>query len=204
MRTEPTVSGSTVPPESPPPGASTDQGDFEDFVRARSRALCASAYLLTGDRGFAEDLVQDALARTWRSWKRLHATANAEAYTRRTMYHLHVSAWRRTKVAEISTDRVPERPGGEPDTALRVAVHAALLSLPAKQRAAIVLRYFEDQSEAATAAILDCPLTTVRARVQRGLRRLRHQFPELVLGDPGTRLANWEMEFESVRGEANA
>ncbi|MCC3764269.1 SigE family RNA polymerase sigma factor [Glycomyces sp. TRM65418] len=202
------MSGSTdtsgTPPEPSPPRSPTSQSEFEDFVKARSTALYASAYLLTGDRGFAEDLVQDALARTWRAWKRLHLTANAEAYTRRTMYHLHVSSWRRTKVAEIATEHLPERPGGEPDTALRVAVHAALLSLPAKQRAAIVLRYFEDQTETAAAAILDCPVTTVRARVQRGLRRLRTRFPELVLGDPGTPVSRWEMEFQHVRGEANA
>ncbi|MEV3937043.1 SigE family RNA polymerase sigma factor [Glycomyces sp. NPDC049804] len=202
------MTGSSVPPGEPPGPPlppPTRQSEFEDFVRARSGALCASAYLLTGDRGLAEDLVQDALARTWRSWKRLHRTANAEAYTRRTMYHLHVSRWRRTKVAEVSTEAVPERPGDEPDTALRLAVHAALLSLPAKQRAAIVLRYFEDQTEASAAAILDCPVTTLRARVQRGLRRLRNGFPELVLGgDPGTHLARWETEFANVRGEANA
>ncbi|WP_245680949.1 SigE family RNA polymerase sigma factor [Glycomyces harbinensis] len=195
------MNGPTAPPGAPP----TRQGEFEDFVRARSGALCASAYLLTGDRGLAEDLVQDALARTWRSWKRLHQTANAEAYTRRTMYHLHVSRWRRRKVAEIATDAVPERRFDEPDTALRLAVHAALLSLPATQRAAIVLRYFEDRTETAAAAILDCPVTTLRARVQRGLRRLRNSFPELVvLGDADGRLHRWELEFENVRGEANA
>jgi len=198
------VSGSTAPSGAPP----TRQGEFEDFVRARSGALCASAYLLTGDRGLAEDLVQDALARTWRSWKRLHQTANAEAYTRRTMYHLHVSRWRRRKLAEVATETVPERADSRVDdeaaTALRLAVHAALLSLPAKQRAAIVVRYFEDQTEAAAAAILDCPITTLRARVQRGLRRLRNSFPELVLADHGGHLSRWELEFENVRGEANA
>ena len=190
-----------TPSPGPPPSR---QSEFEDFVRARSGALCASAYLLTGDRGLAEDLVQDALARTWRSWKRLHQAANAEAYTRRIMYHLHVSKWRRKKVAEISTDAVPERYFNEPDTALRMAVHAALLSLPATQRAAIVLRYFEDQTETAAAATLDCPVTTLRARVQRGLRRLRNSVPELVLADTGSRLSQWELEFENVRGEANA
>ncbi|WP_240037499.1 SigE family RNA polymerase sigma factor [Glycomyces paridis] len=197
------MSGSTVPSGAPP----TRQGEFEDFVRARSGALCAAAFLLTGDRGLAEDLVQDALARTWRSWKRLHRTANAEAYTRRTMYHLHVSRWRRRKVAEIATDAVPEPDGvdGEADTALRLAVHAALLSLPAKQRAAIVVRYFEDQTEASAAAILDCPVTALRSRVQRGLRRLRTSFPELVvLGDSGQRVDRWEAEFVTMRGEANA
>ncbi len=121
------------------------------------------------------------------------------------MYHLHVSRWRRTKVKEFTTEAVPdERAGDEPDTELRLTVHAALLSLPATQRAAIVLRYFEDHTEASAAAILDCPVTTLRARVQRGLRRLRNGFPELVLGDPGKHLARWELEFENVRGEANA
>lgn len=151
--------------------------------------------------------MQDALARTWRSWKRLHRTANAEAYTRRTMYHLHVSRWRRTKVAEFATDAVPDRADtrGEADAALRLIVHAALLSLPAKQRAAIVVRYFEDQTEASAAAILDCPVATLRARVQRGLRRLRSTLPELVLeGDPEVQLAQWEREFQTERGERHA
>lgn len=197
------MSGPSAPAGAPP----TRQAEFEDFVRARSKALCASAYLLTGDRGLAEDLVQDALARTWRAWKRLHRTANAEAYTRRVMYHQHVSRWRRTKVAEIVVDEVPERADtqGATDTALRLAVHAALLSLPATQRAAIVLRYFEDQTDAAAAAILDCPVTTLRARVQRGLRRIRGAFPELVLeGDPEAQLAQWEREFQTERGERRA
>ncbi|WP_335987365.1 SigE family RNA polymerase sigma factor [Glycomyces sp. MUSA5-2] len=191
-------------PSAPPGAPQTRQGEFEDFVRARSRSLCASAYLLTGDRGLAEDLVQDALARTWRAWKRLHRTANAEAYTRRTMYHLHVSRWRRTKVAEIAVDAVPERAAQEQDTTLRLAVHAALLSLPPNQRAAIVLRYFEDRTEAAAAAVLDCPVTTLRARVQRGLRNLRNRFPHLVLGDADVQLAQWEREFTIEIGERNA
>ena len=75
----------------------------------------------------------------------------------------------------ITTEAVPERAGNKPDTELRLAVHAALLSLPATQRAAIVLRYFEDHTEASAAAILDCPVTTLRARVQRGLRRFQER-----------------------------
>jgi RNA polymerase sigma-70 factor (sigma-E family) len=141
----------------------------------------SSAFLLTGDRGLAEDLVQDALARTWRSWKRLHEEANAEAYTRRTMYHLHVSAWRRRRVAELSTDAPPEVAGEDPDTAMQVAVHAALLTLPAKQRAAVVLRYFEDLTEAAAAEILGCPVSTLRARTQRALKRLRTTLPDVAM-----------------------
>ncbi|WP_245598414.1 SigE family RNA polymerase sigma factor [Glycomyces arizonensis] len=163
------MDGSTAPPLS----------EFDDFVRARSAALTASAFLLTGDRGLAEDLVQDALARTWRAWKRLHRSQNAEAYTRRTMYHLHVSRWRRRRVAETATETPPEPGGADPDVALRLAVHAALLSLPAKQRAAVVLRYFEDMTESDAAATLGCPVSTLRTRTQRALRGLRRGFPEL-------------------------
>jgi DNA-directed RNA polymerase specialized sigma24 family protein len=74
--------------------------DFDSFVRTRTPALLRSAYLLTGDQHLAEDLVQAALARTHRSWKQLHYSGNAEAYTRKTMYHLQVSWWRRRRVAE--------------------------------------------------------------------------------------------------------
>ncbi|GAB3231862.1 SigE family RNA polymerase sigma factor [Glycomyces halotolerans] len=173
------MNGPTAPPGAPP----TRLSEFEDFVKARSGALTASAFLLTGDRGLAEDLVQEALARTWRAWKRLHRSQNAEAYTRRTMYHLHVSRWRRTKVAEIATEVLPEAGGEDPDAALRLAVHAALLSLPAKQRAAVVLRYFEDLTETAAAETLGCPVSTLRARTQRALKRLRQHFPELSFPD---------------------
>ncbi|WP_051325789.1 SigE family RNA polymerase sigma factor [Glycomyces tenuis] len=176
--------------------------EFEDFVKARSGALCASAFLLTGDRGLAEDLVQEALARTWRAWKRLHHARNAEAYTRRTMYHLHVSRWRRTRIAEITTEAPPERPGRAPDTALRLAVHAALLSLPATQRAAIVLRYFEDLTEPAAAEMLGCPVSTLRARVRRGLRRLRQGFPELEFTEFPS--AQAELGFNALKGESHA
>lgn len=169
------MNGPTAPPGAPPLRLS----EFEDFVRSRAAALTASAFLLTGDRGLAEDLVQEALARTWRAWKRLHRTENAEAYTRRTMYHLHVSRWRRAKVTEAP----PETGGADADIALRLAVHAALLSLPAKQRAAVVLRYFEDLTEAEAAETLGCPVSTLRARAQRALKRLRRDFPELRFPD---------------------
>lgn len=89
------------PPAPPPPGGA----DFDEFVRARTPALLRSAYLLTGDQHLAEDLVQSALARTHRAWRRLRHTGNAEAYARRTMYHLQVSWWRRRRVAELLPDR---------------------------------------------------------------------------------------------------
>lgn len=125
--------------------------EFDSFVRTRTPALLRSAYLLTGDQHLAEDLVQSALARTHRSWRRLHHSGNAEAYTRKTMYHLQVSWWRRGRVAESLAGEVPEprRRGGEPDhaqqTTLRLTLRAALLKLSAKQRAVLVLRFFEDR-----------------------------------------------------------
>lgn len=82
--------------------------EFDSFVRARTPALLRSAYLLTGDQHLAEDLVQSALARTHQSWRRLHDAGNAEAYTRKTMYHLQVSWWRRGRVAESLTGELAE------------------------------------------------------------------------------------------------
>ncbi len=73
--------------------------EYERFVRTRTPALLRSAYLLTGDQHLAEDLVQEALSRTHRAWRRLHETGNAEAYTRKIMYHTQVSLWRRRRVA---------------------------------------------------------------------------------------------------------
>jgi DNA-directed RNA polymerase specialized sigma24 family protein len=83
--------------------------DFDTFFRRRSPALLKAAYLLTGDRGLAEDLVQEALARSYRVWPRLVAQGNPESYTRRVMYNLQVSRWRPRRFAEVQTDRVPDR-----------------------------------------------------------------------------------------------
>ena len=97
--------------------------DYADFVRSRTHALLRSAYLLTGDQHLAEDLVQEALARTHRAWARLERAGNAEAYTRKVMYHAQVSVWRRPKVAEALPGELPDRPAGrgdDPAEAVRV------------------------------------------------------------------------------------
>src|SRR4051812_46016074 len=100
---------------------------YADFVRERSHALLRSAFLLTGDQHLAEDLVQEALARTHRAWSRLERPGNAEAYARRVMYHAQVSLWRRPKVAEALPGDSLERHGGSTDDPAEAAVHRIAL-----------------------------------------------------------------------------
>ncbi len=159
-------------------------GDFEAFVRTRQRSLLRSAYMLTGDQHLAEDLVQSALARTHQSWSRLTDPANAEAYTRKVMYHLQVSWWRRNRVPESMTDVSPEpRPTGGPGEATgltnRMTIQAALLKLSAKQRAVLILRFFEDRTEVQTAEVLGVTVGTVKSQTAKALARLRAVAPEL-------------------------
>jgi RNA polymerase sigma factor (sigma-70 family) len=126
--------------------------------------------------------VQSALVRTHRSWRRLHRTDNAEAYTRRTMYHLQVSWWRRYGRGPLELD-VVGRAGSvadhAPATALRLSLRAALLKLGPRQRAVIVLRFFEDLTEAETADVLDVTVGTVKSQTAKALARLRTLAPEL-------------------------
>jgi RNA polymerase sigma-70 factor (sigma-E family) len=154
---------------------------FNSFVRARTPALVRSAYLLTGDQHLAEDLVQSALARTHRSWRRLRDTGNAEAYTRTVMYHLQVSWWRRRRVREFTPGDLPDIQHGDHagPTAVRLTLRAALQKLSAKQRAVLVLRFFEDRSEAEAADVLGVTVGTVKSQTARALARLRVVAPEL-------------------------
>ncbi|MET7374983.1 SigE family RNA polymerase sigma factor [Micromonospora arida] len=159
--------------------------EFDSFVRTRTPALLRSAYLLTGDQHLAEDLVQSALARTHRSWNRLHRAGNAEAYTRKTMYHLQVSWWRRRRVPESMPGDLPEPRGGgsvsdhAQQTSLRLTLKSALLRLSPKQRAVLVLRFFEDRSEAETADLLGVTVGTVKSQTAKSLAKLRAVAPEL-------------------------
>lgn len=152
------------------------RAEFEGFVRARSPALIRSAYLLTGDQQLAEDLVQSALVRTHRAWGRVERLGNAEAYTRRAMYHLQVSFWRRRRVTEVYSQAIPEasvEPGTAEALARRDALRQALAQLTNKQRAVLILRYYEDRSVAETAQILRCGIGTVKSQTAVALKRLR-------------------------------
>jgi RNA polymerase sigma-70 factor (sigma-E family) len=162
--------------------------EFSSFARDRSPALLRSAYLLTGDQQLAEDLVQASLARTYVAWRRLDHPANAEAYTRKVMYRLQISSWRRRKLRESVTADLPEprREGRDPTDAVdtRIVLHAALLKLPPRQRAVLVLRFFEDRTEAEAADLLEITVGTVKSQAAKGLARLRAIAPELA--DPYT------------------
>ncbi len=150
--------------------------EFAEFVAARYRALVRTGLLLTGDTGHAEDLAQSALIKTYLAWARLRDPANAEGYTRRTLVRLALRARQRRWTAEIAAGRTPGDsvatawPG--PDD-LAVDVRRALASLPPGQRAVLVLRYLDDQSEEETARLLNLPLGTVKSRAARGLASLR-------------------------------
>ncbi|MGE5828870.1 MAG: SigE family RNA polymerase sigma factor [Micromonosporaceae bacterium] len=160
----------------------TAQAEFDAFVRSRTPALLRSACLLTGDQHLAEDLVQAALARCHRSWTRLRDTGNAEAYTRRVMYHLQVAWWRRSRVAESLSAQPPERAGAGDHAAATVVwltLRPALLRLTARQRAVLVLRFFEDRTEAEAADLLGVTLGTVKSQTAKALARLRAVAPEL-------------------------
>ncbi len=158
--------------------------EYEAFVRARTPALLRSAYLLTGDQHLAEDLVQEALARTHRAWSRLHDSGNLEAYTRKVMYHTQVSRWRRRRVAEAMPGDLPDASGGGSGdhaslASLRVTLARALQSLSPRQRAVVVLRFFEDRSEAEAAELLGVTVGTIKSQTARALERLRVITPEL-------------------------
>lgn len=150
--------------------------EFADFVAARYRALVRTGLGLTGDLGRAEDLAQSALIRTYLSWGRLREQANAEAYARQILLRLALRERQRRWHGEISSDPMPEPtiliPGYEHQD-LALDVRRALATLPIDQRAVLVLRYLDDQSEAETAQLLGVSQGTVKSRAARGLASLR-------------------------------
>ncbi|MFD0557235.1 RNA polymerase sigma-70 factor (sigma-E family) [Stackebrandtia endophytica] len=159
----------------------TPQSEFEEFARATTPSLLRAAYLLTGDQHLAEDLVQTALARTHRYWRRISNKTHAASYTRKTMYHLQVSHWRRRRFKEQLSDTPPERTtsGHADDVDLKLSLRHALAQLTARQRAVVVLRYFEDRSVAETAVILRCSEGSIKSHTFRALNRLRESLPSL-------------------------
>jgi RNA polymerase sigma-70 factor (sigma-E family) len=151
--------------------------EFTGFVRARYPALLRTAVLLTGGRVRGEDLVQEALLRTYAAWARIEATAAAEAYTRTVMLRLLLRDRRRRWNGEIPSAELADvaAEGHEDRTATVLAVRRALLDLPTDQRAVLVLKYFEQRSEQEIAHLLGCAPGTVKSRSARALAALRDQ-----------------------------
>jgi len=158
----------------------TVEREFTEFVTDRAHVLLQVAYALTGDQHAAEDLLQGALAKAFARWR--HIEGAPEAYVRRILYRDHVSAWRRFGRREIPVADPPDRAAADqpgPDAALRLAVSTALLALPPRQRAVLVLRYLEDRSLEETAALLGCSTGTVASQASRALAKLRALVPGL-------------------------
>ncbi len=149
---------------------------FAEFVRAREQALQRTAWLLTGDRELAKDLVQTALARVWPRWERILRRDDPEVYVRRVMVNTWATWTRRKWRAERATGTLPDGPApGDvaSDIAVRLAIRDVLATLTSRQRAVLVLRVFDDLSEAQVARILDCAVGTVKSTMSQALAKLR-------------------------------
>jgi RNA polymerase sigma-70 factor, ECF subfamily len=155
----------------------TVQGDFRDYVANRSGALQRTAYLLTGEWSAAEDLVQTTLMKTYLAWQRSGGLDSIEAYARRVMLNTATSWWRRRWRGERPTESLPEIAYADPaDQVLeRDAVWALVRRLPAGQRAVVVLRYYEDRTEAQTAELLGVSVGTVKRQASRAMDALRQR-----------------------------
>jgi RNA polymerase sigma-70 factor (sigma-E family) len=167
------------------PEADVDGEDFAAFVAGSLPALLRFGHVLTGNPQEAEDLVQEALAKSLRRWRRVRAD-NPVAYTRRIMINTHLTRWRRWgarvrlgDVPEAATDDVGLQRGEDWD-----ALRRALALVPLRQRAVLVLRYLEDLPDATIATLLGCSPGTVRSHAARGLAALR---PLLTAETTGTK-----------------
>lgn len=151
---------------------------FEAYVAARGGALWRTAWLLTGDAQRAEDLVQAALAKCWPRWADLRSEHGPDAYVRRAMLTTYTDWRRRRWTGEVPSDVVPEPTAGAPgstvvDVDLRHDVLRALAALPRGQRAVVVLRFYDDLTEAATAEALGISVGTVKSQTARAMATLR-------------------------------
>ncbi|GIH09702.1 DNA-directed RNA polymerase sigma-70 factor [Rhizocola hellebori] len=158
-----------------------EDDDFGEFLQARIARLSRIAFLLTGDHHAAEDLLQASLEKVAQHWKRIRRSGAPDAYVRRVLYHEHVSIWRKTRL-ETATDSIPEpAPSADEaeDVVRRVVLQRALSRLTPRQRAVVVLRFFEDLPVSDAAQVLGCSEGTVKSQTSLALTRLRQLAPEL-------------------------
>jgi RNA polymerase sigma-70 factor (sigma-E family) len=151
---------------------------FTSYVQARGPVLLRTARSLTANPSDAEDLLQTALTKTYLAWERIEDHRALDGYVRRALINTRTSQWRKRRVDEYAVDELPEpeaQPAPDPaeQQAIRDAMWRAVLKLPARQRAMVVLRYYEDLSEASTAELLGVSVGTVKSAVSRALAKLR-------------------------------
>ncbi|WP_064741896.1 SigE family RNA polymerase sigma factor [Hamadaea tsunoensis] len=182
--------------------------DFEAFVRDRSGRLLRLAYMYTRDHALAEDLLQTAYARCWRVWHRIEG--DPEPYVRKSLVNAYNSWWGRRSSTEEPSDALPDRPGDVPPQRRyddRDEVWRAVRRLPRQQQAVLVLRYFEDLSEAQIAQVLEISPGAVKGYASKALAKLRvdptlsaFALPDLVTTTPGTeRVAGVRTRIEQAR-----
>jgi RNA polymerase sigma-70 factor (sigma-E family) len=153
----------------------TDDRCFHDYVARRSGSLLRTAYLLTGNRADAEDLVQAVLAKTYQVWDRIEDRGALDGYVRRAMVNTHISWWRRRRLEEYPTDVIPDQVVADHSVTSDQyeTLRRAIDRLPQRMRTAVVLRYFEDMTEAEIASALGVSLGTVKSTVSRAVAKLR-------------------------------
>lgn len=147
--------------------------EFDDFVVASGDRLFRTAYLLTRDYGRAEDLVQTTLSKTWSAWRRIDRSP--WPYAQKVLFNTYATWWRRKWHVELPTETPPEvgEPAATESHAERTDLAAAVGRLPRRQRAVIVLRYYEDLTEKETADILGCSIGNVKSQANRAIAKLR-------------------------------
>ncbi|MEP6665805.1 MAG: SigE family RNA polymerase sigma factor [Nocardioidaceae bacterium] len=149
----------------------TSRETFEGFVASRSTGLLRTAYLLTHDNHLAEDLLQTSLAKAWASWGRVQTSP--DAYVRKILVNTYATWWRRKWNGEDPTAELPEQVMELDEPGTTHDLKTAIARLPKRQRSVIVLRFFEDLSEAETARLLDCSVGTVKSQTSKALAKLR-------------------------------
>jgi RNA polymerase sigma-70 factor (sigma-E family) len=155
---------------------------FGEFLAAHSAAWSRLAYVLAGGHAAAEDLLQNALLKTARRWRTVSGYDHPEAFVRKVMYHEAISLWRRRQVVtELPMERMPQtRVAHEADsTVRRLVLQRALAVLTPRQRAVLVLRFYEDRPVSEAAQILGCSEGTVKSQTAYALGRLRTLAPHL-------------------------
>jgi RNA polymerase sigma-70 factor (sigma-E family) len=163
----------------------TTERDFVDFVAARWKSLYRLAYLLTASPTAAEDMLQTTLEKAYVSWARISRMEYPEAYVRRMLAHAVVSSNRRAWLREVPSARMPERSGEPVDAGVldRSLLWPLVCALPERQRAVIVLRYYEDLTEVQISEVLGCAPGTVKSQASAAMKALRRALAASGVGE---------------------